>query len=236
MKIVTIKQNSQEWRSWRGKGLGASDAPAVMGDSPWTSPFELWLEKTGLFERPPANEFQKAAMKRGTELEPVVREEFEKHMDKLFPSVSAEHGTYEYLRASFDGYNEETNTILEIKCPNKLDHAKAVKGAIPPKYKAQVQQQLMISGAEKCYYVSWDGKKMAIVEVMADPIYQAQLLEAMIDFWARVCSLQLPDVTDQDVAKVITFLNENVERVNRASKILALLTPTKTDKTMKDVK
>ena len=122
MKIVTVKQNSREWREWRGKGLGASDAPSYMGESPWTSPFELWLQKTGLMERPPANEFQVAAMKRGTDLEPIARKMFEAHIGKPFPSLSAFHEEHEFLRASFDGHNGELNEILEIKCPGKEDH------------------------------------------------------------------------------------------------------------------
>ena len=45
---VEFKQNTEEWRNWRSKKLGASDAPAVMGKSEWTTAYQLWEEKTGL--------------------------------------------------------------------------------------------------------------------------------------------------------------------------------------------
>lgn len=228
MKIVSVKQNSKEWREWRGTGLGASDAPAVMGESPWTSPFELWLQKTGIMERPPANEFQVAAMKRGQELEPIAREKFEKEIGKPFPTLSAVHDEHEFLRASFDGYNAELNALVEIKCPGKEDLAKAAKGIVPDKYKAQVQQQLLISGAKVCYYYTWDGKsdKGTIIEVKPDPEYQKRLLDTMIDFWARVQNQILPDVTAKDVEKLVKQQQKALETLNAVSKVLSMVTKT----------
>ena len=42
-----MEQKSEEWLDWRKKGIGSSDAPIIMGVSPWKTPFELWEEKTG---------------------------------------------------------------------------------------------------------------------------------------------------------------------------------------------
>lgn len=41
-----MKQNTKEWLEWRSQGIGASDAPIIMGASPWKTPYKLWLEKT----------------------------------------------------------------------------------------------------------------------------------------------------------------------------------------------
>jgi len=35
----------------RSRFLGGSDAAAVMGLSPWATPVELWMKKTGRAER-----------------------------------------------------------------------------------------------------------------------------------------------------------------------------------------
>lgn len=226
MKIVEVKQNSKDWRAWRTKGLGASDVPAVMGESPWTSPFELWLQKTGLMERPEPNTYQLAAMKRGTDLEPTVRKMFEKQVGRKYPAVSAEHDKHDFIRASFDGYNAETHTILEIKCPNKDDHGKALKGKVPDKYISQVQDQLLISGAPLCYYVSWDGKSpsLAIVEVKPDLPKQKLIEEACIDFWKRVQNRILPDVRREDVHKLVTLLHKYTLQAMKISEVMALIT------------
>lgn len=60
--------NRADWLASRKLYVGASEAPIVLGVSPYSSPYKLWAEKTGLIE-PDA---QSAAMTRGKRLEPVV--------------------------------------------------------------------------------------------------------------------------------------------------------------------
>ena len=205
MRIVTLKQNGREWHAWRGKGLGASDAPVVMGDSPWQTPFGLWLDKTGICKREEPNEYQLAAMRRGHELEPEIRKRMEQQLGMEFSSLSAEHDEFSYIRASFDGYNEKRGVFIEIKAPNKDDHAKAVSGLVPTKYKAQLQQQFLVSGASRGYYGSWSGKLnelVAIVPVMPDFDYQKQLLESLHDFWRRVEMQMAPALQPGELNKL----------------------------------
>lgn len=45
---IKLKHNSPEWLAFRRKGIGASDAAAVLGLSKWTTNVELWEEKVGL--------------------------------------------------------------------------------------------------------------------------------------------------------------------------------------------
>src|SRR5581483_972237 len=33
--IVDLRQGTQEWLGWRNQGIGASDAPIIMGENPW---------------------------------------------------------------------------------------------------------------------------------------------------------------------------------------------------------
>ena len=50
--IMTVKQmqDHSAWLDMRKQGIGGSDAGAIMGYNPWTSPFALWMEKTGQAE------------------------------------------------------------------------------------------------------------------------------------------------------------------------------------------
>ncbi len=68
-KIVKLEQGSEAWREWRHKGIGASDAPTIMGEVPFKNAkttAQLLQEKRG-----PVPDFtQNAAMAKGTELEP----------------------------------------------------------------------------------------------------------------------------------------------------------------------
>ena len=64
-----FQQGSEAWLDWRRGGVGASDAPAIMGVSPWMDVEALWLEKTGRATGRPSS----FAMRRGQLLEPEAR-------------------------------------------------------------------------------------------------------------------------------------------------------------------
>jgi putative phage-type endonuclease len=225
MKIITIQQNSKEWVDWRGRGLGASDAPVIMEVSPWTSPFELWTYKTGLCRPPEANPFAVAAMKRGHDLEPLARAIFESDIQRLYPSVSAEHSEFPYIRASFDGYNADTNTILEIKCPGKADHKTAMNGTIPKKYYPQLQQQFLVSGAKMGYYASWDGISPNLEGIIVYPNeeYIEELKSALQAFWSRVQMKLPPAATKADLNKLTDRLSADMLRLKNSINALECL-------------
>jgi predicted phage-related endonuclease len=46
-RIERLQQNTSEWHRWRQQGLGASDAPVIMGDAAFKTPRMLWSIKTG---------------------------------------------------------------------------------------------------------------------------------------------------------------------------------------------
>jgi putative phage-type endonuclease len=60
------------WHAARARGIGASEALAVLGLNTWTTPYKLWLEKTGQLPPEPA----RGRMKWGIRLEPMVADWF----------------------------------------------------------------------------------------------------------------------------------------------------------------
>jgi len=189
----------ENWHEWRKKGIGSSDAPVIMKVSPWTTPYELWLEKTGLVTREVSN----WATQRGNDLEPVARARYELSTGLSYPAKLAVHNSYNFMRASLDGYNEETNTILEIKCPGAADHQTALDGKVPEKYWPQLQHQLMVTGAKCVHYFSYDGKDSeALVIVEPDVVYMTALMGAELVFWEMVVNMVEPPLTDKDVKTV----------------------------------
>ena len=66
--IVQLQQGSPEWLAYRRAKRNASESAAVMGASPWMTPYQLWLAKTGKQETTVTQ-----AMQRGTDLEPLAR-------------------------------------------------------------------------------------------------------------------------------------------------------------------
>ena len=72
-QVVDIQQGTAAWHAWRDQGLGASDAPTIMGENPWKSRGKLLDEKLRRV-RVRASE----AMARGTALEPEARKQYER--------------------------------------------------------------------------------------------------------------------------------------------------------------
>jgi len=185
----------ENWHEWRGQGLGASDAPVVMGVSPWKTRFQLYEEKAGLVALDKTGNW---ATKRGNELEPKARADYEFRNNLVMPVAFVQHKDHPFIRASLDGFNEEESIVLEIKCPGKEDHQTAYDGKVPEKYWPQVQHQLLASGARELHYYSFDGERGVIVVVRPDKEYCELLLLELTKFWTLVRLRTPPDMVDKD--------------------------------------
>jgi len=188
-----------DWKKWRSEGLGASDAPVVMGVSPWATRYQLWEEKTGIRIRDQSN----WATKRGNDLEPKARANYELVTGLDMPVAFVSHKEFPFIRASLDGWNAEADVVLEIKCPGKDDHQKALDGIVPEKYVPQLQHQLLATGASRVDYYSFDGEQsFALIPVLPDPEYIEKLLAELSAFWALVQTRIPPELSDRDAAKI----------------------------------
>lgn len=192
--MEALAQQTVEWSQWRKAGIGSSDAPIIMGDSPWETPHGLWQIKTGRKDSFVGN----WATAKGNELELKARACYELVQNIEMNPILFEHKEFPYLRASLDGFNKEKNIVLEIKCAGKEDHELALNGQIPTKYQAQLQHQLMVSGASELHYFSFHNDKGQVVQVTHDLEYQKQLLEKEIKFWEMVSNDIEPPLSDED--------------------------------------
>lgn len=174
-----LKQEGPIWQQWRQAGIGASDAPIILGVSPFKTAHELWQEKTG--RKPPfAGNW---ATRRGIRMEPLARTHYEAVTGLTVQPHCRQHPDLLWMRASLDGITFDGDIILEIKCPGKKDHASALEDRVPEKYWPQIQHQLAVTGARVCHYWSFDGKKGALVAVSPDRAYIEELVERERAFW-----------------------------------------------------
>ena len=49
--IVKLVQGSPEWHTHRGQYRNASETAAVLGLSPWVTPYRLWQLRTGRIQQ-----------------------------------------------------------------------------------------------------------------------------------------------------------------------------------------
>lgn len=182
MKRIELEQGSKEWLETRKLHIGGSDAPIIMGESPFKTTMQLWEEKVGI----KTNNYVSSAMSRGISMEPVARQDIERITGIKFTPVVLFHPTNKFMMCSLDGLSEDGKVILEVKCPNPNgpDHAEAIKGNIPKKYKAQPQHCLeCVKTAEVVLYYSFDGERGHIVEAYRDQEYINNMIEKEKEFY-----------------------------------------------------
>jgi putative phage-type endonuclease len=140
-RIERLKQNTPEWHRWRLQGIGASDAPVVMGDAPFRTRRFLWSVKTGLACESAVG----PAARRGRALEHAARVAYERDTGIQMEPLCLVHDGLEWMRASLDGLSFDGSIALEIKCPwGSRDQTALREGRIPTHYYAQVQHQLEV--------------------------------------------------------------------------------------------
>lgn len=189
-----MEQNTEEWLEMRKTKVGASDAPIIMGVSPWKTPFQLWEEKLGLR----SSSFQTPAMKRGHEMEEPARQWYMATTGNMVVPDVIFHQEKNWMMASLDGKGINCDMVIEIKNPGIKDHEVAMNGMIPEKYFPQLQHQLACSGLDLMHYVSFYNNQGFIVEVKRDDDYINNLYEKEEEFWWKVKNLVEPDKTDRD--------------------------------------
>ena len=181
-RIVNLEQGTEAWLNWRDQGLGASDAPTIMGENRWKSRAKLLHDKKNQI-RTPVN----AAMARGTNLEPEARSRYEERTGiKVFPTC-LESTTFGWLRASVDGLSQDGRSVVEIKCGEGTYKKSAASGRIPEHYVGQLQHILAVTGLEVIdFWCYLPGRDDVHIPVERDEDYIQNLLIAEEEFWEEL--------------------------------------------------
>lgn len=197
MKIHTALQGSPEWLALRGKFFTASEAPAMMGVSKYQSRTELLaLKHTGI--APEVSASTQYIFDKGHAAEAAARVILEAAIgEDLFPVVGSEDD----LLASMDGMDMMESVLFEHKLWNESLAAQVRAGELDPHYYWQLEQQLLVSGAEKVIFVCSDGTadNWAQMEYRAVPGRAKQL----VDGWAQF-KLDLAKFVPAAAVEVVT--------------------------------
>ena len=156
MKVIQAQQGSQEWLSIRARTLNASEAPAMMGVSPYMTRSELLREKKLGVPR----EHDAATLARfaaGHEAEAAARAIVERDIvcEELYPIVATDDEGR--LLASSDGATMLGDVGFEHKLWNEELAASVRDGVVPESHRWQLDQQIHIFGFEKVLFVVSDG-------------------------------------------------------------------------------
>jgi putative phage-type endonuclease len=160
MKIVSLIQGTPEWHAHRASHFNASDAPAMLGLSPYKSRAQLVRElATGAGEEIDAETQRR--FDDGHLFEALARPVAEQIIGhELYPVVGSD-GPYS---ASFDGLTLLGDMAFEHKSLNDALRAAMVEGCtgadLPELYQVQMEHQLMVSDeADRVLFMASKWKK-----------------------------------------------------------------------------
>jgi putative phage-type endonuclease len=196
MKIINLEQGTQEWLSWRKTVITATDCPAILGSSPWSTAYKVWQRKLGLIEEQKTND----AMERGKRLEPIIRDRFIMNYSMNMTPTVVESSEYEFLGASLDGLSDCGKYILEVKTGGQKLLAMAREGNIPQYYIDQMQLQLLVTRAERCFYVVGDdnAENDVVIEVYPAAEFAQAFIPVARAFLKCVAFSEPPAMQDSD--------------------------------------
>ncbi|MEC4168373.1 YqaJ viral recombinase family protein [Pseudomonas sp. MS-1(2024)] len=179
MKVHNVQQGTPEWHALRSSYFTASEAPAMMGASKFQTRNDLLtMKKTGIV--PDVSPQQQAAFDRGHATEEMARPLVEEMIgEELYPIV----GTSGNLLASMDGATMLGDVLFEHKLWNEKVVTQIRAGELDPHYYWQLEQQLLVSGAERVIFVCSDGTKDRFAHLEYGPV--AGRREQLVAGWAQ---------------------------------------------------
>jgi putative phage-type endonuclease len=202
--FIKAEQRSQAWHDLRRTGITATNAAVIAGLSPYQTPYQLWLYKTGRAVEPDAGD----AARRGIILEDAVGQYYEQETGlrlRKSNGIVRLKGARSWVMASLDRTVIGDNSlIVEIKTSASPRWS---LGA-PAEVHAQVQWQLLCTGAAACDVVALlGGLKFTIQRIESDPKYQAELF-ARCEAWRErhILNDEMPalDGADSKALEMVT--------------------------------
>ena len=187
MKIVNLRQGTEEWLTWRSQGITATDSVVLSNRSPYKTRWRLWAEKTGYAR--PVDLSLNPLVRKGHENEPKARALFEKQLDDILLPVCVESSVDPLIRASLDGLTK-MNEPAEIKCPSEkvwLDVcAQGTSSEAYQMYYVQVQHQLLATGSKVGYLIFYFEGQLKVFTIHLDRPFLQELYPAVRHFWRLV--------------------------------------------------
>lgn len=140
----------------------------------------------------PTERYVTAAMQHGIDTEPLARMAYESQTGRMVTETGfVHHKTILFVGGSVDGLID-ADGLIEIKCPTSATHLQTMLTE-ECEHMAQIQGYLWITDREWCDFISFDPRlpvklSLYIKRIERDPLYIAQLKDAVTQFLAEVAA------------------------------------------------
>jgi len=176
---------TEEQRAKRQNGIGASDSAIIMGYSNYKTPYQLYLEKTGIVSD---EEELTEQQYWGNALEPLIIKRFaeENNVKVTFPDT-VYHPEYPFIFANLDGWIESERAVVEAKSANAYQRKEwdvNTADGIPLTYLIQIAKQCAITDASRGYCaVLIGGMEYMQFVYERDRALEDLIIESDKEFW-----------------------------------------------------
>lgn len=184
--LTDLVQGSKEWLEVRKNYFTASEAAAMLGLSKYTKRSEL-LEQKATGVTPEVTEQQQRLFDKGHEVEELARPVAEAYIgEELYPATITNEIEGLKLLASMDGLTMMGDRGWECKMWNAEFAEMVSNGIVPDTHWPQLEQQMLVSGAEKILFTVTDGteEKREQVWYESQPERRAQVINGWKQFKA----------------------------------------------------
>jgi len=209
--------------------LGGSDIPAVLGISPYRTPYQLWQEKTSEF--PIEEDPKKAAFfRRRKMMEPYVIELARVEHDLNVVAKNARyydpHSPFMSCEIDFEHEWERTLENADVKTVHPAmakEWGEPGTDEIPQYYTAQFLWGQMITGRDSTLCMAMIGiDKLVPYRVMRNGNVIGWMREQAEKFWDLVEKRTPPPVTTLEDAKLAWQRERQAKQIEATSEILAI--------------
>lgn len=183
---VDVRPDSPEWEAERRKTLGASEVPAVLGLSPWSTPLDVYRAKHGA-DRGMDPELAFIGHAEELTMGRWLRR-FRPDLGVLRRGFMARSTRAPWLHASIDRFVVKRGTWVPVQMKTAHQYAGAEwEEEIPLAVQAQIQAELYVLDAPRGYALAFvGGRRFHVHPIEADREFQEDvLLPETRRFWTE---------------------------------------------------
>ncbi len=200
----------KQWLQLRKQGIGGSDAGAILGVNPYSSPMDIYINKVK--DDVDIDDYDNESMRLGRDLEAYVAERFceETGLKVRRSNNMYVHKDYPFMIADVDRLvvGKENGFIgLECKTASPYSADKWRDGQIPAHYLAQCYHYMAVLDADAWYIaVVIYGKEFKYIKIERDEEIINNLIQIEKTFWEQnVLAGNMPEPDGSEAAN--EFIN-----------------------------
>ena len=177
----------------RRSGIGASDAAAVLGVSPWKKPIDVWRDKLATVDPP---EPESGPLRRGLDLEAMILERGIALLGGWYSEEGSfiRHPDHPFMIAHPDAVSGELVAVVDAKAMSRSRFRSLVEDGLDGDYIVQGQHLIEVArqswpAVEKAIFLcfnweDWEGPVALTVD--RDPAVVADMIAVEREFWSHV--------------------------------------------------